>query len=225
MNKKNGIIKIFGWSSIIFGGLINVLMFIFGWYPTLLFFILIVIGLILLLIGRRKRQIKPLIQIVISALPFIVYFTIHLINLPSSDTFLIPKNFRGIVYVYYDQNNGIEKEFEGSRRVYRIPKDGILLTKFDLKGDEIDLSNSKFYLVDEKGSRTLLKHCSVYDENKTKDSTTLQAIYGECGENGNYGTYQTFYIDFPTMKFWKKDNIIREEFLHDSIMKQKTSNK
>lgn len=181
------------------------------------------VGLVLLLIGRFARQIRPIIQLGISSLPFIIYFIIHLINLPSSDTFLIPKNFRGTVYVFYDQINGVEKEYEGSRRIYRIPKDGILLTKFHLKGGIIDLSASRFYLVDERDNRKELKHCSVYDGNKSKDSTTLQAIYGVCGQNVRYGTYQTIYIDFPTMKFWKEENNMRKDFLHDSIMKIKTS--
>ena len=196
-------------------------MFIFGGYPTYLFFVLMGVGLVLLLIGGLSRRIRPLFQIGLSLLPFAIYLVIYLINSPSSDTFLIPKDFRGTVYVYYEQVNGAEKEYEGSRRIYRIPMDGILLTKFDLKGGVINLSDSRFYLVDEKAKRTELKHCSVYDENKTKDSTTIQAIYGECGQNGSYGPYQTIYIDLPTTKFWKEVNNIKEDFTHDSIMKIK----
>ena len=223
LTRKNLIIKIFAGASILVGGILNALMFVFGGYPTYLFFILMLVGLVLFLIGILTRQIKTLYQLGISFFPFIIYFVVNFINLPSSDTFIIPKDFRGTIYVYYDQVNGVEKEFDGSRRIYRIPQDGILLTKFSLKGGVIDLSGSRFYLVDEIGNRIELKHCSVHDENKTKDSTMVQAIYGVCGQSSNYGLYQTIYIDYPTIKFWKEENSMRKEFVHDSIMKIKTN--
>lgn len=220
--KKNSLLKTFAWSAISIGVLLNGLMYIKGAYPTYLFFVLMGFGLILLLIGRVVRQMRPMSQLAIALLPFALYFTFHYINLPSSDLFLIPKEFRGTVYIYYNQSNGARKEYEGSRRLYRIPKDGILLTQFDLKEGIVDLSDSKFYLVDYKNMRVELKHCSIYD--KKMDTTMVQAISGECGESANYGTYQTIYIDFPNKKFWKEKDNIKRELSHDSIMKIKTSN-
>lgn len=82
------------------------------------------------------------------------------------------------------------------------------------------MSSTKYYLLDEKGNHTELKHCSVYDE--IKDTTTVQAIYGECGQSYSYGTFQTIYIEIPTMKFWKEEKNMRKDIMHDSIMKLKT---
>ena len=43
---------------------------------------------------------------------------------------LIPPNFRGVVYILFDQTQGNGKEYEGGKRIYRIPRSGVLKTKF-----------------------------------------------------------------------------------------------
>ena len=55
------------------------------------------------------------------------------------ERYLIPKDFRGVVYVVSDQENGTEKEYEGIHRVYRIPESGILFTQFSQNEDVIIL--------------------------------------------------------------------------------------
>lgn len=223
MKRKNLILKILGWTSIIIGGLLNFAVFFLGAYPSYLFFILMAVGLILILIlmGTLSNSISPVFQISITLTPFIVFYIIHIVNRPSQDTFLIPDNLRGIVYVYYDQLNGVPEEVEGSRRIYKIPSDGILLTKFNLKSGIIDRSGSKYFLVDRNNNRKELKQCSVHD--KSIDSTQVQIINGVCGKSSKYGSYQTFYIDYPTKKFFSKEVSMHDELRHDSIMNLKSS--
>ncbi|QMU65411.1 MAG: hypothetical protein GKR88_14710 [Flavobacteriaceae bacterium] len=43
---------------------------------------------------------------------------------------LIPEGYIGPVLVVFDQKNGEPKEYEDGKRVYRIPKSGVLKTQF-----------------------------------------------------------------------------------------------
>ncbi|MGS2762176.1 DUF6843 domain-containing protein [Sinomicrobium sp. M5D2P9] len=44
--------------------------------------------------------------------------------------FVVPENYTGYILVIYDQENGAEKEYKDKARIYRIPSNGILLSKF-----------------------------------------------------------------------------------------------
>ncbi|MCH4824543.1 hypothetical protein ML462_15325 [Gramella lutea] len=79
------------------------------------------------------------------------------------ETFLIPKDFRGRANIIYDQKCGLDEEYENGRRVYRIPEDGVLLTKFSKPSGFID---HKYYLVDKTGNRIELSKMDVRDYNE-----------------------------------------------------------
>lgn len=44
--------------------------------------------------------------------------------------FIVPKDYTGYVVVVYNQTKGIETKYEGKKRVYEIPPNGILKTQF-----------------------------------------------------------------------------------------------
>jgi hypothetical protein len=48
----------------------------------------------------------------------------------ENETFLLPKDFTGMVIVLFNQKDGQPPKYENRRRVYEIPKDGILRTQF-----------------------------------------------------------------------------------------------
>ena len=49
----------------------------------------------------------------------------------ESEIFVIPKDYVGVVYIFFDQENGISTEYDYiKRRIYQIPKSGILETQF-----------------------------------------------------------------------------------------------
>jgi len=79
------------------------------------------------------------------------------------ETFLVPSDFRGRVNIIYDQKCGEETEFENDRRVYRIPSNGLLLTKFKKPSGLID---HKYFLVNNSGTRTELTKMDVRDYNE-----------------------------------------------------------
>jgi len=108
---------------------------------------LMTIGTILCLLSKKKW----FYQVLLIGFPFgFVAFTfLNAMEIP--ERYLFPEDFRGVVYVVFDQENGKEKEYEGIHRVYRIPESGILFTKFS-QNEEV-YSFQEFYFVDSNGTR------------------------------------------------------------------------
>ena len=49
----------------------------------------------------------------------------------ENETFVIPKDYSGVIYIFFDQRNGEAIEYDSQkRRVYQIPNSGILKTQF-----------------------------------------------------------------------------------------------
>ena len=188
------ILKYTGLALVIFGGLLNVWMFVAQAFPTYLFFIIMAVGLVIWLLSFFLKNLSTLWQFVVAAIPFIIAWMLWKASGPSKDIFLIPKNFIGEVTIYYDQSTGQDPEYEGKWRVYKIPKNGYLETRFKLKGGVINLSGSRYYYLDSNGTRMELHHFCDYC--KDKDTVSIQVLYGVLGSDQK-GTFQTFYVDKP----------------------------
>lgn len=80
-----------------------------------------------------------------------------IINAVRFEKYIIPKGFKGVVYVLTDQEHGEDREYNFFTRVFRIPKSGILFTKFKQKEG---FENRKFYQVDNLGN---LREIGVLD--------------------------------------------------------------
>lgn len=53
-------------------------------------------------------------------------------NKAENETFLLPNDYNGNVIIFYGEENGSSKKYdEDGNRVYEIPNDGILNTKFE----------------------------------------------------------------------------------------------
>lgn len=63
---------------------------------------------------------------------------------------LLPKGFTGIVIIRFNAENGKDKLYEDGKRIYEIPANGILDTKFDVNDGWSDFP--KLYYL-EKGKR------------------------------------------------------------------------
>lgn len=48
----------------------------------------------------------------------------------EDEVYIVPKNYTGYVVIIYDQKKGAEPKYEGKKRVYEIPSNGILKTQF-----------------------------------------------------------------------------------------------
>ena len=48
----------------------------------------------------------------------------------EDEVYIVPKNYTGYVVIIYDQKKGVAPKYEGKKRVYEIPSNGILKTQF-----------------------------------------------------------------------------------------------
>jgi hypothetical protein len=48
----------------------------------------------------------------------------------ENETYLLPNRFMGIVTIIFNQKNGMPEKYEGDKRLYEIPDNGILITQF-----------------------------------------------------------------------------------------------
>ncbi len=106
------------------------------------------------------------------------------------ETFLIRNGYRGKVNVIFNQPNGQPEKYENGRRVYEIPSDGILLTRFKDKYGRID---QQYFYVDSSGGRVLLKELDVhrFNEEWTRHKNPVEPSREELGvfHAGRVGVY------------------------------------
>lgn len=96
------------------------------------------------------------------------------------ETYLIPSDFTGKVNILFNKVTGEAEEYDGKRRVYKIPLDGILVTQFKKNDGTID---REYYSVDKTGKRTRL---GVFMLNHSK-SDTAEYIVGDKNKKGIFG--------------------------------------
>ena len=79
------------------------------------------------------------------------------VNALTFEKYIIPEGFKGVVYVITEKDYGKNREYDFFTRVFRIPKSGILFTKFRQKPG---FNNRKFFQTDSTGN---LKEIGVLD--------------------------------------------------------------
>jgi hypothetical protein len=160
---------IIGLLFLLLGLVMNLWMFISGWWPTYLYFIATGFGIFFLLINSwtKKLPFYLLWQVIIGIAPLLAFYLLLQSNETSEDIFIIPENFKGTMVVIYDQENGAKKEFEKGKRVYRIPKDGVLKTQFKIKGK--GLSYGEYFFETKEKKRIKIKRYLDSTEVYVKD--------------------------------------------------------
>jgi len=48
----------------------------------------------------------------------------------ESEIVIVPRDYIGRILIIYDQTNGVDRRYDGKKRLYIIPSNGILKTKF-----------------------------------------------------------------------------------------------
>lgn len=96
------------------------------------------------------------------SLLFLLLVIGYQLNKMESETYLIPQDFRGKGVIYFEESCGTDVEYENGRRIYRIPDDGILITKFTSESGWID---DEFYSIDSQGDKTLVPKLDTRDFN------------------------------------------------------------
>jgi hypothetical protein len=128
---------------------------------------LMILGFICLFIGGLLiffTDSKWFIKLIIVGLPY-GFVGLTIFNAYAQpETFLIPDKFKGVIYVVHDETLGENKEFEGIRRIYKIPETGVLFTQFPVtKG----ILTQDFYYISADGKRTKLGELDAREFNDT----------------------------------------------------------
>lgn len=129
----------------------------------------------------------------------LILFTCSSAESEMGEIFLVPKDFRGKVNIIYNIKDGSDEKYENNMRVYLIPENGILLTKFkDLYGN----TNQFYYLIDSSGNRSKI-NVSLDEKSGTNDSAIFIFRAGTVGVYGNSDDsnslkYQEFYVSDKT---------------------------
>jgi hypothetical protein len=193
-----------------------------------------IVGVFLVFLSAKPLKVK-LMTTGYFVLGILIFWPIWIwMSKVEPETFLIPIDYRGKVQVLFNEAGGKNKKYENNRRLFEIPENGILISKFE---DEYGIIDQYYFLIDSNGVRTELPKLDVRDFNE--EWTTSKNVnessrnelgvfhYGRVGngEHQNEGTYyfQEFYIstyDDLINKFGHKYNSqfdsLRYELLKDS---------
>jgi hypothetical protein len=114
----------------------------------------ILVGFLFLFLSRKN--IPVIVQVLAAFFPicFVGYFIWG--GESSNNIFLIPKGYVGRIVIVHGCKEGMSREYEGTYRVYRIGKDGLLKTKFSFAGNAFDALHSKYFYIDENGNREVI---------------------------------------------------------------------
>lgn len=115
----------------------------------------------------------------------------------------IPKGFTGRIYIIFDDKNGLPKEYLRNRRLYKIPKSGILRTQFKANYGWINSDKDQnFYYIDNNKEIPLKKYISTKDFNTEVDSFKMSII-----EYGYGGTLSDFTIENDDVQSYIVDSL------------------
>jgi hypothetical protein len=184
--------------------------------------------------------------IILALCTFIAFSVTYLRNnfLHSSAKCLIPKGYSGNIYIIYDQPNGSDEEYDDKSRVYRIPANGVLFTKFTM---ETNTDDQQYYYVTSEGESKKIIQVSTGDFNESwayiknpkepsRDDIVIidgGVIWSMISANNNYeyqhafiGTYKQFtlhkefslsYIDSLQKNYCKCSNKRQRQTVADNF--------
>jgi hypothetical protein len=126
----------------------------------------LILGLILIWLSKESNTEKLLataLPIPIILATFLIFF-LSLTN-PEPEIFLIPKNFRGKIAIYYNQNCGQPLQRDGVKRIFDVSQNIFFITS---DSQTVGIINRKFYFVDENGNKSKIPefHWTKFEDEK-----------------------------------------------------------
>lgn len=128
--------------------------------------------------GQTTRTTMKIIFAVVIAICGLVWFFFKQ-NTTMGEIHILPKGFKGVVMIIHDQKSGIDVTKDKGNIVYRIPMNGILITKAPLTEGLKDIK----YYYEENGDRQEIKYC--WDCKKDHPNNDTVYVFG--GSTGTYG--------------------------------------
>lgn len=125
----------------------------------------LLLGIILVWTARAAAERKILFTVLPLPIVLSVFFLLSEINKAEPEVFLIPKDLRGEIVVFYDEPCGLPPVYENGRRIYQIPDSGVLITAFKENTGHLD---QKFYFIDEFADKTAMPrfHWQSYESER-----------------------------------------------------------
>lgn len=114
---------------------------------------------------------------------------------------LIPEGYTGPVVIIFNQSDGTPVKYEDNKRVYEIPKSGILKTQFSKNtGFQIN----EFYYVSDKGKRTKIEYLSAPKDSSNSINNKKVYAYAEeySGEGEGFNPEKGKYKIYPSISFY-----------------------
>jgi hypothetical protein len=137
------------------------------------------------------------------------------------ESHFLPKGYRGPVVIIYNQKDGLIKEYLDGRRIYRIPKSGILKTQFDENNCEMPYERRKefvkfFYIENNEIVENIpWKDSLIMDQPNilmaspqvsggfTYEGIQIDdALYYQVDSTNKMGTYRPFKFDKSRLETW-----------------------
>ncbi len=136
---------------------------------------------------------------------------------PQPEDYLIPYGYKGRVDIVFNQKDGAAVRYEGGRRVYQIPFDGILKTQFK---DEYGFIDHHYFYLDSTGKRIPL---NIFQTHYNADSSTKSDIKDSLevgifldGMTGVFGAKNKYYYQ----EFLVSDHQTRDSFFTATYKKR-----
>jgi len=112
------------------------------------------------------------------------------------ETYIISEGFVGKVNIIFNRKEGASPKYEGGRRVYEIPRDGVLISQFKINDGFI---NRNYYYKMKSGELRLLKkfdNDSIHSRDRDEIGIFLDGISGVYGNSGVSSAlqYQEFIV-------------------------------
>jgi hypothetical protein len=128
--------------------------------------------------GQTTRITMKIILAAVIAICGLVWF-IFKRDTNMSEIHILSKGFKGVVMIIHDQKQGTDISRENGNIVYKIPANGILITKAPLTEGLKDIK----YYYEENGRRQEIKYC--WDCKKAFPNNDTIYVFG--GSTGTYG--------------------------------------
>jgi hypothetical protein len=110
------------------------------------------------------------------AIAMVLFCVASCINRAEPEMHLLPKGFQGYVIIVFNDPNGQDEKYEDDFRVYEIPSNGVLRTKFSRQDGWIANGKLKFYYSDSNSRQEIIE---VINDKNVSDSTTIHVMNEE----------------------------------------------
>lgn len=114
---------------------------------------------------------------------------------------LIPEGYVGPVIIIFNQPEGAPKKYENGKRVYEIPENGILRTRF---GPNNGIQKHWYFYVNADGNRTPIEYIDQWEINERKYSP--EKVYAFDEGAGAIGSANHDFIHFKKSFVGKPSN-------------------